>query len=109
MTGSTADAMSVQDAFRRRIRENSAGRASGGEPPVTTDPSRMRILHVPAGGIQTQASLDAKGILHRGTLVWQLFDSDGKPTKEKGQAPGVPVWSTVSVIAQPDGQFLILY
>jgi hypothetical protein len=44
-----------------------------------------------------------------GTLVWQPFNSDGKATKERGQVPGVPVWSTVSVVAQPDGQFLILY
>jgi hypothetical protein len=44
-----------------------------------------------------------------GTLAWQVFDADGKPTAEAGRAPGVPVWSVVAVFARPDGGFAILY
>jgi subtilisin-like proprotein convertase family protein len=37
------------------------------------------------------------------------FDTDRKPTREKGQAPGVPTWSLVAVFAWPDGGFAVLY
>jgi hypothetical protein len=44
-----------------------------------------------------------------GSLAWQVFDKAGKPTSEKGRAPGVPTWSLVAVFARPDGGFTILY
>ncbi|MBX3279091.1 MAG: exo-alpha-sialidase [Acidobacteria bacterium] len=44
-----------------------------------------------------------------GSLAWQVFDRDGKPTGEKGTADGVPVWSLPSVVASPGGGFTIIY
>jgi hypothetical protein len=44
-----------------------------------------------------------------GTLVWQVYDKDGKPTPEHGQADGVPVWSLVAAFARPDGSFVVVY
>jgi hypothetical protein len=44
-----------------------------------------------------------------GSLAWQIFDRDGKPTGEKGTADGVPVWSLPSVVASPGGGFTIIY
>ena len=44
-----------------------------------------------------------------GSLAWQVFDKQGKPTAERGSARGVPVWSLVAVFARPDGGFTILY
>jgi hypothetical protein len=44
-----------------------------------------------------------------GSLAWQVFDKSGKPTTEKGQAPGVPVWSLVAVFTRPDGRFTVVY
>jgi len=44
-----------------------------------------------------------------GSLAWQIFDKQGQPTAEKGQAEGVPVWSLVTVYARPDGSFTIVY
>jgi len=50
-----------------------------------------------------------------GTLVWQLFASDGKPLAgpsngvESGRAEGVPTWSLVAAAALADGSFLIVY
>lgn len=44
-----------------------------------------------------------------GTLAWQVFDKDGKPTPAKGSARGVPTWSLVAVFTRPDGGFTILY
>jgi hypothetical protein len=44
-----------------------------------------------------------------GSLAWQLFDSTGNPTAEKGRAPGVPVWGLLAAITKPDGTFEIFY
>jgi hypothetical protein len=44
-----------------------------------------------------------------GSLAWQVFDRNGRPTAAKGRAVGVPTWSLVAVFARPDGGFTILY
>jgi hypothetical protein len=44
-----------------------------------------------------------------GSLTWQVFDRDGKPTTARGRAAGVPVWSLVTAFARPDGGFTIVY
>lgn len=44
-----------------------------------------------------------------GSLAWQVYDKNGKPTQERGRAAGVPVWSLVAVFVRPDGQFTIVY
>lgn len=44
-----------------------------------------------------------------GSLAWQVFDKDGKPTADKGHRGGVPTWSLVAVFARPDGGFTIVY
>jgi hypothetical protein len=44
-----------------------------------------------------------------GALAWQVFDRTGKPTKQKGQAEGVPTWSLVAAFARPGGSFVIVY
>ncbi|SRR5579883_110147 len=44
-----------------------------------------------------------------GSVAWQVFDKDGKPTAEKGNAAGVPMWSLVAVFPRADGGFTIVY
>ncbi len=44
-----------------------------------------------------------------GSLAWQVFDRAGQPVGEKGEAPGVPVWSLAAVFVRPDGGFAIVY
>lgn len=44
-----------------------------------------------------------------GSLAWQVFDREGKPTAEKGSAPDVPVWGLATVVAETDGRFSIFY
>jgi hypothetical protein len=44
-----------------------------------------------------------------GSVVWQVFDKDGRPTAEKGRADGVPIWSLVAVFARQDGGFTVVY
>lgn len=43
-----------------------------------------------------------------GELAWTILDSAGKPTPQRGQAGGVPVWSYVAVYADANGDFVIL-
>jgi hypothetical protein len=44
-----------------------------------------------------------------GSIAWQLFDSDGRPTPGAGSAAGLPVWSFPAVLARSDGTFTIFY
>ena len=44
-----------------------------------------------------------------GSLAWQVYDRENKPTPEKGSAPGVPVWSVAAVLARAEGGFTIVY
>jgi hypothetical protein len=44
-----------------------------------------------------------------GSLAWQVYNTAGEPTAEKGRADGVPTWSLVAVFARPDGGFTIVY
>jgi hypothetical protein len=44
-----------------------------------------------------------------GSLAWQVFDKQGRPSEVKGSAPGVPVWSLVAAYSDPRGGFCIIY
>lgn len=44
-----------------------------------------------------------------GSIAWQIFDKANKPTEEKGQAKGVPVWSLAAVLPNSDEGFTIIY
>ena len=44
-----------------------------------------------------------------GTLAWQLFDTQGKPTELAGRKEGIPVWSFAAAFARGDGSFEIFY
>ncbi len=44
-----------------------------------------------------------------GSVAWQAFSRDGKPTEVKGIQAGVPVWSFAAVLARPDGSFVVFY
>jgi hypothetical protein len=44
-----------------------------------------------------------------GSVAWQVFGPDGRPTTVRGAQSGVPAWSFPSVIARPDGGFTIIY
>ncbi len=82
------------------------------EPVAAPGDARDRKHPVLASNKQGQILLawtEGMGWERGGTLAWQVFDKDGKPTGEKGRADGVPVWSLVAVFARPDGGFTIVY
>jgi hypothetical protein len=45
-----------------------------------------------------------------GALAWQVFDSAGRPTAERGRVEGgIPAWGLATVYARPDGGFTIVH
>ncbi len=45
-----------------------------------------------------------------GSLAWQMYDSSGRPTAEKGVVEsGIPAWSFAAPAVNSDGSFTILY
>jgi hypothetical protein len=64
---------------------------------------------VNAKGEMLLAWTEGMGWERGGTLLWQVYDPDGKPTEERGHAAGVPVWSLVGAFVRPDGRFTVVY
>jgi hypothetical protein len=45
-----------------------------------------------------------------GSLVWRVFDRSGRATRELGRVEdGIPVWGLPTVVALPDGRFVIIH
>ena len=44
-----------------------------------------------------------------GSVAWQTYDKDLKPTSEKGRIDGLQVWSLPTAFAERDGNFTIVY
>lgn len=44
-----------------------------------------------------------------GALAWQVLDSKGEPTAEKGKQAGLPAWDFAAPIALANGDFAIVY
>ena len=44
-----------------------------------------------------------------GAVAWQVFDSAGKPTDQRGRSDGVPAWSLVATFAKSNGEFVVAY
>jgi RNA polymerase sigma factor (sigma-70 family) len=66
-------------------------------------------LAVNSRGETILAWTEGMGWQRGGSVVWQVYDKDGKPTALRGHAAGVPVWSLVAVFVRPDGRFAVVY
>jgi hypothetical protein len=78
-----------------------AGEAGGRKHPVFAfNRSKGRTFLV----AWTEGTAWAKG----GSLAWECTDLR-TGTKTSGQLPGVPVWSLVAAVPEPDGTFTIIY
>jgi hypothetical protein len=67
------------------------------------------VVAANARGEMLFAWTEGMGWNRGGSLAWQVFGKDGRPTAEKGRARGVPVWSLVAAFVRPDGGFTIIY
>jgi hypothetical protein len=53
---------------------------------------------------------EGSGVSRGGTLAWQVFDRDGRPTRDAGRRPGaIPAWGLSTTYARADGGFVIVY
>jgi len=82
-------------------------------PPVAGGSEPMRRKHprlaVNQQGTVLLAWTDGTAWARGGSLAWQAFGADGRPTSVEGTRPGIPVWSFAAVLARPDGGFTIFY
>jgi hypothetical protein len=80
--------------------------------PVSPPGSTKRKHPVVVGNARGEALFvwtEGAGWAKGGTVAWELYDKDGKPTPEKGRADGVPAWSLATAFANPDGGFVVVY
>ena len=87
---------------------------SGQPSSPVTPPGRGDRKHpAVAGNAQGETLLawaEGTGWQKGGALVWQLFDRSGRPMAEKGRIEdGIPIWGLPTVVAKPDGNFLIIH
>lgn len=83
-----------------------------GSTPATTEIAAGSVKH-PALAINARGETLAvwttgTGWAKGGDLAWAMLDASGKPTADRGKAPGVPVWSHAAAYAEPDGGFVIV-
>lgn len=79
--------------------------AAPGDPPSRR---RYPVAVTNPGGETLFAWTEGMAWNQGGSLRWQVYDRDGRPTDERGRAPGVPTWSLVAAVPTADG-FVILY
>jgi hypothetical protein len=95
--------------FYTRI-DRATGKGSGIIPaPGRAQGRKHPVVATNAKGETILAWTEGMGWNRGGSLAWQIFSQSGKPTRDKGQAEGVPTWSLVAVFARPGGGFTILY
>ncbi|MHB8522456.1 MAG: sialidase family protein [Limisphaerales bacterium] len=88
-----------------------AGAVNGSVPqaPAGTGPRKHPVAVGNATGETLVVWTEGTGWERGGSLAWQLFDPQGRPTRQSGRSDGVPVWGLASAVAQPDGRFLVFY
>ncbi|MEP7338415.1 MAG: hypothetical protein ABI977_11825 [Acidobacteriota bacterium] len=77
--------------------------------PDTTGKRKHPAIATNARGETILVWTEGMGWKKGGSLAWQVFDRDGKPTEDKGIAPDVPVWGLATVVAEAGGNFTIVY
>jgi hypothetical protein len=76
------------------------GQGSDRKHPAVIGNSRGEILF---------AWTEGTGWKRGGSLAWQVFDKEGRPTEIKGSVPGLPAWDLVAAFPDPRGGFNIIY
>ena len=83
-------------------------------PPISPAGGRGDRKHpAVAGNVRGETILvwtEGTGWQKGGSLAWQVFDRPGNPIEREGRIEnGVPVWSLATVVARPDGGFVIIH
>ena len=86
-------------------------------------PSKGRSRHPAAAGSRKHPAVagndkgetilawtEGTGWQKGGALAWRVFDNSGQPQGKAGFLEGaVPVWGLATVVARPDGEFVIIH
>ncbi len=86
--------------LERQTPTNSAGPKRAAKHPRIAANSRGETLVVWTEGTGWQRG---------GDLGWQVLDSKGQSTAEKGRLPGIPAWHFATVFTKLNGDFVILH
>ncbi len=81
---------------------------AGGAAPLELGKGKHPSLAVNSRGETLAVWTVGTGWNRGGTLEWAVLGLDGKPSGQNGVAPGVPVWSFATAIANEDGDFVIV-
>ncbi len=77
--------------------------------PAAKEVQKHPVIIANAQGKRLLVWTEGTGWQKGGALVWQVYEADGKPTREAGRVDGVPVWGLPTAYARPDGSFVIVY
>jgi hypothetical protein len=89
-----------------RLESSAAPVAADGEPGGRKHP--VFAFNHSKGGRFLVAWTEGTGWDKGGSLAWECTDLHSG-TKTSGRLPGVPVWSLVAAVPEPDGSFTIIY
>jgi hypothetical protein len=79
-------------------------------PPGRPNNRKHPSVAVNARGEVLLAWTEGTGWQKGGDLAWLLFDAAGRPTADVGRIrSGIPVWSLPTVVAGPDGRFVVIH
>lgn len=92
------------------LRDRSTGKlASPVAAPGTAKGRKHSVVACGPSGDTLMVWTEGTGWNRGGSVAWQVFGKDGKPTDQKGRVAGVPTWSLVAAFVRPDGGWTILY
>lgn len=77
--------------------------------PGSADKRRLPAIAASRDGRLLLVWTEGTGWEKGGSLAWQEYDAQGKPTSVRGRKDGIPVWSFAAAYAEPDGTFVVLY
>jgi hypothetical protein len=92
-----------------RIDPKTGKRSAPVAPPGDGQGRKHPAVAVNGKGEMILAWTEGMGWERGGSVAWQVYDRDSKPTEERGRAAGVPVWSLVGTFVRPDGKFVVVY
>jgi hypothetical protein len=95
--------------YFRRIDSKSEHVAPPVAPPGNSGTRKHPAVAGNARGETILVWTEGTGWQKGGALAWQMFDQAGRPNGQKGRIEGgVPVWGLPTVVARPDGKFIIV-
>lgn len=98
-----------EQVYFARLNTEGKALAPAVSPPGAGDNRKYPVVYANGKGETLFAWTEGTAWGKGGSLVWQVYDKNGKPIGERGKADGVPAWSLLTAFARPDGGFGLIY